>query len=450
MFNGLSRIDDWPTHPKQLANARSLYQAFQRHISSIKRHNPTDADLVIDPLAGYIRILGKAGEYQEVFDVYYAMDQDGPLAPNQFIFAAMFQAIVAAKADTMEGSVKVAADARLLWNQMLRVSKKNQSITPDSYTVSSALSALSGGNEIDYELAFKIVSEYYGLEANRTTPKPGILSLQAESLAAILRLCNQTKKHELCTQFLQQVKRRPEEIGGTSILDRGHMEEVLKADLKLRELGLGYHALELLEWMLRREITGRNGPKMRPSLATYNLVMQSCWHGIDWISATRTFELLSGYHAHDFMDGSVADTPRLDKRGPGRNLAPNAEIMASLLRTAMATKNRANMRQALRIVEYLGFDTILRSGGDDKRETLRAVKHREFFGKKFSSAVVDTVSQVMEEGGKYARPEDAAKWMLLAHQASGNEDSGPKPIMRRMGIRKNEGQKVKSTRPHTN
>jgi hypothetical protein len=109
------------------------------------------------------------------------------------------------------------------------------------------------------------------------------------------------------------------------------------------------------------------------------------------------------------------------------------------------------MRQALRIIEYLGFDTILRSGGDDKRETVRAAKHREFFGKKFSSAVVDTVSRVMEGGGKYARPEDAAKWMLLAHQASGNEDSGAKPSVRRyMGVQKKGGQKAKFTPPHTN
>jgi hypothetical protein len=152
------------------------------------------------------------------------------------------------------------------------------------------------------------------------------------------------------------------------------------------------------------------------------------------------------------MDGSVVDIPRLDKRGPGRNLVPNSEFMSSFLRTAIATKNRANMRQALRIVEYLGFDAVLRSGGDDKRETLRAVKHREFFRNKFSSAVVDTVSQVMEEGGKYARPRDAAKWMSLSHQAGGNEHLSPKPTTKGMGIRfgSKEGQQTKSTRGKSN
>ncbi|KAF8974568.1 hypothetical protein BDZ97DRAFT_1774343 [Flammula alnicola] len=424
-FSGLSRIEQWSTHPKQLANARSLYESFQRHISSVKRIDPQDAELSVDPLAGYIRILGNAGEYQEIFDVYYAMDQDGPMAPNQYIFTAMFQAIAAAKSDTVEGSVKVAADARLLWNQLVRAAKKNPSLAPDSHTVVSAMLALSGGNQMDHDLAFKIVAQYYGLEVGKTISQSGILPLRPESFNAILKLCNRTKNYSVCTQFLQQVKRRPEEFGGVSIVDRVHMEEVLKADLALHEPGLAYHALDTLEWMLRQEITGENGPKIRPSLTTYNLVMQACWRGPDWNSATRTFDLMTGYHAHDFKDGAVAAVPRLDKRGPGRNLPPTTEIMSSMVRAAFATKNRADMRQALRIVDYLGFDELLRSRGDEQHETTKTVKHRALFGKKLASAIVDTVNYVLEEKGKYARAEESGKWRALARQAESKVwDSG--------------------------
>ncbi|KAF8165351.1 hypothetical protein B0H34DRAFT_831012 [Crassisporium funariophilum] len=416
-FGGLSRIEDWTIHPKQLTNARSLYDAYQRHVASIKRHDPDDPELTTNPLSGYIRILGSAGQYQEIFDVYYAMDKEGPQAPNEFIFTAMFQAIAAAKDDVKEGGAKVAADARLLWTQMTKASKKAPGFSIDSYTIVAALNALSGGNDIDHEMAFQITSQYFGLIPNKTTSLPGTIPLQPESFAAILRLCNQTKRYATCSQFLQQVKRRPEAVGGVSILDRAHMEEILKANQALGEAGLAYHALETLEWMLRQEITGSNGPKIRPALSTYNLVMQACWRGADWNSATRTFDLMTGYHSHDFMDGAVTKAPRLDQRGAGRNLPPNAEFMSFMLRAALATRNRADMRQALRIVDYLGFEELVHKRGNVQNESNKIVRNRAFFASKLAAAIVDTVKFVLEEDGKFAKPADAKSWKALAKQA---------------------------------
>ncbi|KAF8204970.1 pentatricopeptide repeat-containing protein [Pholiota molesta] len=425
-FNGLARIEEWSTFPKQLTNARSLYDGFKRHIEFVKRADPQDPELTPNPLAGYIRILGNAGEYQEIFDVYYAMDQDGPMAPNQLVWTALFQAIANAKSDTVEGSVKVAADARLLWNQMTKAAKRNPKLAPDSYTVSAALFALSGGNQMDADLAFKIIAEYYGLQAGSTVSKPGILTLGPEALNNILKLCNRTKNHEHAIQFLQQVKRRPKDIGGVDILDRMHMEEIFRADLALNVPGLGYHAVDTLEWMLRQEITSANGPKIRPALSTYNLVMQACWRSGDWSSAVRTFELMTGYHAHDFIDGAVAAVPRLDKRGPGRNLPPNAEIMSSMVRTALAGKNRADMRQVLRIVDYFGLDKLLHfKGAMAQNETMKAVKHRALFGKKLATAILETLDYIMQDNGKYAKPHEVGKWRELARQAKSiNWDGG--------------------------
>lgn len=86
MFSGLSRIEFWSSHPKQLAHARSLYDSFKRHLDSIKKDDPQSPDLTVTPLTSYIKILGAIGAHQEIFDIYYEMDSEGPLAPNQFIF----------------------------------------------------------------------------------------------------------------------------------------------------------------------------------------------------------------------------------------------------------------------------------------------------------------------------------------------------------------------------
>lgn len=411
MFNGLARIENWSKSTKQLKNAKSLYESYLKLVDSIKKHNKNDPELSVDPLASYIRILGDTGEYQTVFDVLYAMDKDGPLSPNRLVYTAAFQAIHAAMADTIEGRVKVASDARLLWSQMLKASKENDDLAPDSYVIVAVITALSGGNENDIDLAFRIIAEYYGLVTERVASEGCKLPLSGESFIAVLRLCNLSKRHSVCAQFYQQVRRRPEAVGGLSIIDRGHMEEMLKADLALREPG--YHAVRTLEWMLRQELMGPNGPKIRPALSTYNLVIQACMYSVDWNNAKRTFDLMTGYHAHDFMDGSVVSRPRLDKRGQGRNFLPNAEFMSFMLRTAIATRNKADLRQALRIVDHIGYDTIVTARGEISKETTKLAKRRGFIHMKFNAALIEAVDLVLEDDGRHVRPGEMAKFTLL-------------------------------------
>ena len=434
MFNGLSKIEHWATHPKQLANARSLYDAFQRHIATVKKHDPTSSEISSNPLASYLKILGAAGQYQEVFDVYYAMDAEGPFAANEYIFTAMFQALsTSAFASTDQGGAKTAGDARLLWTQMLKASNKTPGFSVDSYSVVAAITALSSGSKTDQDLAFQIVKEYFGLATGGDKPSAGRLPLGAESLAATLRLCNRTQQYSACLDFFKQVKRRPEDTGGVSVLDRAHIEEVLRALSLSEEPGLAYRSLDTLEWMLRQEITGPNGPKIRPAISTYNLVLAACWRGVDWNSATRTFELMTGYHCHDFMEGSLADPPRLDKRAPGRNLAPTAESLSSMVRTAFASKNRANMRQCLRIIDFLGLRDLWHLGGVESKKSL---KHHTFYLTKLAAALLEMVDYVLKGNRKHASSEkEFIQWNALAEEARRLADKNHTPLipMREVG-----------------
>lgn len=420
MFTGLSRIEHWSSYPKQLENARSIYDSFQRHMTAVKKEDPNSSELSVNPLASYITLLGDAGQYQEIFDVYYAMDSEGLLSPNQFIFTAMFQAL-SAKHDASSSpnstiNMKNAADAKLLWTQMLKASRRAPGFQVDSFIVTSALTTLSRGRSTDQDFAFEIVRDYFGLTAPGETPSTGTLSLSPQSFAAILKLCNSSRKHALCDHFLQQVKKRPEVLGGVSLLDRLHIEEVLKARLSLPASGSSIYTLDLLEWMLRQEITGRNGPKIRPAISTFNLVMTACWRDADWKSATRTFELMTGYHSHDFMDGAILDPPRFDKRAAGRNLVPSAETMSSLVRTAYTTRDHANVRQCLRIVDHLGvYQYFARKSETDPSN--KAAKSKAFYVSKLASALVDSAMFILDSRDKmHASPEEARRWKALADQ----------------------------------
>jgi hypothetical protein len=420
MFSGLSRIENWSTHTKQLANARALYEAYQRYVLAIKKTDPTSSDLSIAPLAAYIKILGNAGCFQDIFDVYYAMDAQGPLAPDHLIFTAIFQAL-APRVETIGDQpvpyLKNAADAKLLWNQMLKASKKSPGFPVDSFIISAAISALMRGGTTEQSLAFEITRDYFGLcSVEHPTPKD-IVPLQAPSLSAVLRLCNYAQKHDLCLDFVQQVKRRPEDIGGPSILDRGHMEEVLRAHLALSsensKYDCGDQALRTIEWMLRQEILGKNGPAIRPTHSTFNLVMSACWRSADWASAVRTFELMTGYHAHDFMDGAVAEFPRQDKRSPDRYVHLTPEVASSMIRTALNSGNRANMRQCLRIISHLGLHEIVGRRADDI-ESNKAARNRAFFISKLNSAILGIVERVRTERDS---PEEVEKWNQLSSRA---------------------------------
>lgn len=420
LFNGLSRIENWSTCTKQLANARSLYETYQRHVLAIKKADPVSPQLSVDPLAAYIKILGNAGCFQDIFDVYYAMDAEGPLAPNELIFTAIFQAL-ASKSETTSQPVpflKNAVDAKLLWRQMLKTSRKSPGFQVDSFIASSAISALMRGGTPEQSLAFEIVRDYFGLCTFADSPPTSFLPLQGASLNVILRLCNHTQKYDLCMDFVQQVKRRPEDIDGPSIVDRGHMEEVLKAHLALSsenpKYDAGDQALRTIEWMLRQEILGKNGPGIRPAHSTYNLVMTACWRSSDWQSAVRTFELMTGYHAHDFMDGAVAEVPRRDKRSPDRYVLLTPDIASSMIRAALNSGNRANMRQCLRIIAHLGFDAIVRRHASNI-ESSRASKDRAFYASKLSSAILGIVERVR---GNRDSPEEVKKWNDLCSRAT--------------------------------
>ena len=420
MFSGLSRIENWSTHPKQLANARSLYEAYQKYVLAIKKTDPASSDLSIAPLAAYIKILGNAGCFQDIFDVYYAMDTQGPLAPDQLIFTAIFQALsprVEIIGDQGVPYLKNAADAKLLWNQMLKASRKSPGFPVDSFIASAAIVALTRGGPSEQSLAFEITRDYFGLCSLEHPAPKDILPLQAPSLNAILRLCNYARKHDLCLNFVQQVKRRPEDIGGPSILDRGHMEEVLRAHLALSsensKSDSGDQALRTIGWMLRQEILGKNGPAIRPAVSTYNLVMTACWRSGDWTSAARTFELMTGYHVHDFMDGAVAEAPRQDKRSPDRYIPLTPEIASSMIRAALNSGNRANMRQCLRIISHLGLDEIVGRRAD-VIESNKAAKNRGFFISKLNSAILGIVERVKTDRDS---PEEVEKWSQLASRA---------------------------------
>lgn len=449
MFSGLSRIEVWSAYPQQLKNARSLYAAYQRHIEAVKKHDPTSSELSLDPLPAYITILGNAGQFDEIFVLYYSLAESGPLAANKFFFTAMFRALSVTNAGlTSAQYAKNATDARVLWEQVLKASERGLEI--DSFLVTAAVIALSKGRSPEHKLAFQLVREYFGLARSGEDAVYGKIPLTPQSLAAALLLCNSSQQPDECLHFFQQVIKRPEASGGAGIIDRAHGEEVLKARLALIAPGSAHHSVEMLEWMLRQEIiaAARNGPNIRPALTTYNLVLLACWRSVDWTSATRTFNLMTGYHCHDFMDGAVAASPRVDERPKGKNLLPTAETMSCMFRTALATQNCANLRQCLRIADHFNTNKASFFAEDKKLITssTKSVKNWAFHTVKLSAAIVEAVDYVA--ANSTIVPEEGKRWNKLRQSALDLLTKTPDPAVEEFIPRTSDTSK-KTTRPPT-
>lgn len=414
MFTGLSKIENWSSHTKQLGNARLLYDSFQRYMKSVKKHDPKSPELTAKPLANYIKILGDNELYQDIFDVYHALPTDGQGSAEEFVYTAMFQALASTPTGISATPIhhQNATNAKALWNMMNKALKQSSSFSVDAHLASAAIAALSRGQAPEVDLAFAIASEYFGLTAQGDPPSNGTIPLSTQSLDAIFKLCNASGKHALCLTFFQQVKRRS---GGKEILDYGHLNEVLKAHLALPGPETASSCLGIIEWMLKNEILGKNGSKLRPNLTSYNLAMTACWRDADWRHATRLFDLMTGYHSHDFMDGSVTSEPRRDARSLRRNLDPPPETLYSLVRTARASRNRANVRQSLRIIDHLKVKTLFFV--DDAE--VGKEKAKFYFTNKLATAIVDAVNFASETESKAPpRHQEMTRWKRIADAAA--------------------------------
>ncbi|GBE79525.1 hypothetical protein SCP_0207250 [Sparassis crispa] len=397
MFAGYSSIEDWSEKTKQLENVHTLFENYLQRVHTLRDHDPDDPELSVAPLAAYMRILGEAGEIQKMFDVYYAMDDQGPLAPNQFVFTAMFKGLLRRKAITspaehgLDARAQNAADAKLIWRRMLRVAGKNPGFKIDSPLINSALTILGLGRASDQLFAFDIVRDHMGLT------KPGEEApqrpLTPQMFMKALWLCHQSQKYRLCIHFFTQLVDRIAAGKEAPILDRRHMEGVLKAYASLAAMGSmteSDQALSTLQWMLREDAT-RNDAMLKPTLSTFTLVLIACWRGGDWSGAVRTFELMSGYNAEDFRhDITTGSKPRSEKRSKGRNIMPDTVAMSYIARTALATEDVENAQQCLRIIDHIGMDHLLSKTVESESFTDPAVV--AFYAAKMAYVVMDLVN----------------------------------------------------------
>ena len=89
MLQGYAHIRNWDLHPKQLENAHKIFRSYEERMRALQKEDPRHPELNSSPYTCYIEILSSARLYQEMFDVYNSMDEEGPLSPNHYTFSTL-------------------------------------------------------------------------------------------------------------------------------------------------------------------------------------------------------------------------------------------------------------------------------------------------------------------------------------------------------------------------
>ncbi|CDO76250.1 hypothetical protein BN946_scf184470.g8 [Trametes cinnabarina] len=278
LMGAFAKISSWEKHTKLYESVHKTYQAFLDFIDAVKEHNPQSPQIAVAPVDAYIRVLARAADYQRAFDVWNALDEDGPLSPGIRTYSAMLF-VCCLRGQTASGETaqsvreRAASDARLIWRQLVKRMERDESLVPDVILIDIMIRCLALGRPADHIVAFDILRDYVGLAKPGETAPPAQVELSPILLQDVLFLCQMAQKPRLCVHFVQQLMETQ-----PTILDNGHMEQVLTAYGTLGAMGAitdASRALQTVEWMIEREVVHGEGTRIRPGLATFTLVLNA-------------------------------------------------------------------------------------------------------------------------------------------------------------------------------
>lgn len=203
LLQGYTQIEEWSRHTVQLKNVHSIWD----QLSGFAKNAEENEEVNLIPFNLLIKIYGKAGEYQKMYDVYNFLGEEGPLAPDIYTFTILLNAIAYRTKLDLEGMPETidstavahrnAADARLIWRDLLRTCG-----TPDLPAIRAVLIPLAKGRSGDQALALDICQEFLGLGSpDRKTERRPPIPIDQKTHRLISSLCNGS---DLLRQALQQ------------------------------------------------------------------------------------------------------------------------------------------------------------------------------------------------------------------------------------------------------
>lgn len=426
IFSVFVNIKDWTPYGKLLQQAGQLHSNYLEYANGVKKVNPDSPELSTLPTRAYIRVLGRAGKYDEMWDVLNFMEETGPLPPDLITYHMVLEALcrrsslgLSSEARLAQGA-QTASQGKLLWRQMLKYVERNPSAKLDSYIISAMLNVLARGTPTDALMAADIIRDYLGLAKPGETPKPAVVQLESFTFLRILELGIYARKYRLTVHYFDQVMQSQ-----PALVSSGHVEVVLRAHASLAALNSDDYeaprALDTLSWLLKEWAVAGHPEHLEPRPEHFNLVLCCCYRTASWSVATHTFEVLTGYRATDFTDEAAA--ARTERRPPcdppsKRTHHPDPSFLSHFVRTALYTRDLAVVRQCLRIVQCVHRRWELPEHGTyldpDANSRYNVINNMRFYYMRFASDVITLIDAAVPKDAVRDRyTEEERGWLKL-------------------------------------
>ncbi|EMD40677.1 hypothetical protein CERSUDRAFT_130817 [Gelatoporia subvermispora B] len=446
MLGGYAQIEDWSHRTKQIAQVHNVFENYRSWVTALKAEDPKSLHLTVGPYNPYFKILGATKQYEKIYDVYYDMDQDGPLSPDVKVLTGLFDALVETKREpgsTQEIRPQNISFAKVVWRNMTKKMEASPEFKLDSHLIRAVLRLFRSGSAADRIFALDVICrDNLGLAKPGETAPPPKVELTEYIVNQVIALCNNSNKFRLSIHFAQQLMDRPLKDGESSILTHYILEDVLYAYCNQETMGSmneAERALNILDWMIRQNALQYND-NLAPRLITFSRVLEISWRGGDWGVATRTFDLMTGYKAADFADIPAdvkRSTPQMERRSPGKNFLPTTIQMCHLVRTALNSGVVANMRQALRIFVHFGGERFFLQGAlqNDTLPEVAQTRYLPFYAQTTAETVSGLVKAVLAAADteQVAGKQEIEQWrnLMTAAGQSLRQATVPTPLLRR-------------------
>lgn len=393
----------------QRERAQKLYNDWNNLVSSGKaKADSRHGVFRSHPAAAYIDVLANIGEFQAIWDIYYQLESEGPLAPNEHVFTSMFLAI--SKRNVKDGEAvkeiraRNAEDAKLIWRQALLAAEK-QPFPFDSHLVTAALRVLRHGGPAEHELAFTIISDHLGLQAPESvdTPRPDV-KLDTRTVDAALSACIAAGRSDLVHHFTNTLINSKDRHRARAVTTSA-MNYVL---ISHTTAGDARQAMGTIDWMLK-ESSLVGGLDVKPGNSSWSFAFRACVQAKDWATTKLLIRRLFGQDLNHWV------------------IIPDAETVYLILNSAYVSEpgdrraHQEQIQEALRIL-----DRVVRrwSSARDRLAELQPTRAKRRLD--FHNKLADLVKKVLLE---FRGLQSSRRWSALGRRVDEMQASLSKDLI---------------------
>jgi len=373
---GVTKVQDWTKNTALLKRVHAAYQQCLAHLENLRHKNPHHPDLIPWPINAYIKVLGNAKMWHQIFDVFWSMKNYAP--PDETTYAIMLQLLqnrknlkshgckldssldeeiamwedvngvaegeqlASAKSEEEipdSGNMKNAEDnvpsekdvdkrnaqeARTIWDTLINSATATGNIGAkvciNGYHVEAMLRLMARGGPGDQRFGFNIVHTFLqplrlsGEKKVKDIP-PNTVKINKYTLDATLELCSLSGKPGAAIECFRIVTDPSEKSELWKVLDEKHMGYVFKAYADvISSHGVLSDGREAVAVLewMIRCVKEKGQTHLTPTMRHCMYVLTAAANGGDVSSALRVYELMTGHQRGEFMDGAPPPKRRPD------------------------------------------------------------------------------------------------------------------------------------------